>query len=279
MTGRSTVENVITIRNLKKNFGIHCGLRDISLNVAHSEKVVICGPSRSGKSTLIRCINRLEQYDSGAIRVLGRPTNSDTGEINHMRRDVGMVFQYFNLFPHMTVLENCTLAPKLVLKMSSAEAQATAMRYFDTVHIVDQASKYPGQLSGEQQQRAAIARSLSMQPRIMLFDEPTSALDSETISEVLDVMVSLATGGMTTVCVTHEMGFALRVADRIVFMDRGEIVEEPHLRSFSEARTASAPANSCRRFCSISNAARHRLRYNHPAVALKNPHSSRRPHF
>jgi general L-amino acid transport system ATP-binding protein len=216
----------IEINGLDKYYGAFHALRNLDLTVARGEKIVVCGPSGSGKSTMIRCINRLETHSSGRIVVLGTELNDDVGNIDEIRREVGMVFQHFNLFPHMTVLENCVLAPMLVRKQSRAEAEATARRYLEKVRIPEQASKYPGQLSGGQQQRVAIARSLCMQPKVMLFDEPTSALDPEMISEVLDVMVTLASDGMTMICVTHEMGFARRVADRIVFMDKGEIVEE-----------------------------------------------------
>lgn len=228
----SSPDSAILISALNKHYGTYHALINVDLAVAHGQKVVICGPSGSGKSTLIRCINQLEQHDGGTIRVLGAAIDADTDDINRVRQDVGMVFQHFNLFPHMTILENCILAPMLVRKVSRSDAEATAMRYLEKVHIGDQAAKYPGQLSGGQQQRAAIARSLSMQPRIMLFDEPTSALDPEMVSEVLEVMVSLAAEGMTMVCVTHEMGFARRVADRVVFMDRGEIVEDGSPESF-----------------------------------------------
>jgi len=211
---------------MNKYYGGFHALRNIDLSVARGEKIVVCGPSGSGKSTMIRCINRLEEHNSGRIVVLGTELNDDIGNIDEIRREVGMVFQHFNLFPHMSVLENCVLAPMLVRKLPRAEAEATALRFLEKVRIPEQASKYPGQLSGGQQQRVAIARALCMQPQIMLFDEPTSALDPEMISEVLDVMVALAADGMTMICVTHEMGFARRVADRVIFMDRGEIIEE-----------------------------------------------------
>lgn len=201
-------------------------LKDINLEVADGEKIVICGPSGSGKSTLVRCVCKLEDHQRGTIKVLGTELNEDLANIDEIRREVGMVFQQFNLFPHMTVLENCTLALTLVRKNSRAEAESIAMGFLEKVRIPEQASKYPGELSGGQQQRVAIARSLCMNPKIMLFDEPTSALDPEMISEVLDVMVSLAEEGMTMLCVTHEMGFARRVADRVIFMDEGEIVEQ-----------------------------------------------------
>jgi general L-amino acid transport system ATP-binding protein len=217
---------MIEMRGVNKWFGQFHALKDIDLRVAKGERIVICGPSGSGKSTLIRCINRLEVHQSGRIRVDGTELTSDLKHIERIRSEVGMVFQHFNLFPHLTVLENCALALVWVRKMPRREAEAAAMRYLDRVHIPEQAGKYPGQLSGGQQQRVAIARSLCMSPKIMLFDEPTSALDPEMIKEVLDVMVELAQEGMTMLVVTHEMGFARTVADRIVFMDEGEIVEE-----------------------------------------------------
>ncbi len=219
------MSGIIVLEKVNKYFGTYHALRDISLSVAKGEKVVVCGPSGSGKSTMIRCINRLEEHDSGRILVDGQELTGDERQIDAVRREVGMVFQSFNLFPHMTVLENLTLAPRLVRKKTRAEAEETAMKYLTRVRIPDQARKYPSQLSGGQQQRVAIARALCMNPEVMLFDEPTSALDPEMISEVLDVMTDLARDGMTMVCVTHEMGFARSVADRIVFMDQGEIVE------------------------------------------------------
>jgi general L-amino acid transport system ATP-binding protein len=200
-------------------------LRDVSLNIEQGERVVVCGPSGSGKSTMIRCINRLEEHQSGRIVVEGTELNGDTRGLDKIRSEIGMVFQSFNLFPHLTILENCALAPRLVRKMPRAQADELAMSYLERVKIPEQANKYPGQLSGGQQQRVAIARSLCMQPRMMLFDEPTSALDPEMVKEVLDTMVSLAETGMTMVCVTHEMGFARQVADRVIFIDHGEIVE------------------------------------------------------
>jgi general L-amino acid transport system ATP-binding protein len=212
--------------------GMHkwCGefhvLRDINLTVTRGERIVICGPSGSGKSTLIRCINRLEEHQKGQIVVDGIELTGNLKNIDAVRREVGMVFQSFNLFPHLTVLENCTLAPIWVRKMPKKDAEAVAMRFLERVRIPEQANKYPGQLSGGQQQRVAIARALCMNPKVMLFDEPTSALDPEMVKEVLDVMVSLAGEGMTMLCVTHEMGFARQVADRVIFMDRGEIVEQ-----------------------------------------------------
>jgi general L-amino acid transport system ATP-binding protein len=225
----------LRIENVDKFYGTFHALRNVNLSVERGEKIVICGPSGSGKSTLIRCINRLEQHDGGKITVLGTELNDDVGNIDGIRREVGMVFQHFNLFPHMTVLENCTIAPMIVRKRPRADAEATARRFLEKVRIPEQAMKFPGQLSGGQQQRVAIARSLCMQPQIMLFDEPTSALDPEMISEVLDVMVTLASEGMTMICVTHEMGFARRVADRVIFMDGGEIVEEAAPEEFFTA--------------------------------------------
>ena len=219
-------EAAVRISGMNKFYGRFQVLRDINLEVASGERIVICGPSGSGKSTLIRCINRLEEHQQGRIDVLGTELNDDISNIDHIRRDVGMVFQHFNLFPHLTVLENCTLAPKLARKVPVDEAEATAMTYLERVRIPEQALKFPGQLSGGQQQRVAIARALCMKPKILLFDEPTSALDPEMIKEVLDVMVELAHDGMTMLCVTHEMGFARQVADRVIFMDKGEIVEE-----------------------------------------------------
>jgi len=224
----------VTMVEVNKWFGNFQVLKNIDLSVADGEKVVICGPSGSGKSTLIRCICKLEDHQHGSIHVLGTELNDDVANINEIRREVGMVFQQFNLFPHMSVLENCTLSQTLVLKRSRKEAESIAMGFLEKVRIPEQASKYPGELSGGQQQRVAIARSLCMSPKIMLFDEPTSALDPEMISEVLDVMVSLAEEGMTMICVTHEMGFARRVADRVIFMDEGEIVEQNNPHAFFE---------------------------------------------
>ena len=217
---------MIRIQDVHKWFGDLHVLKAINLEVNAGERIVICGPSGSGKSTLIRCINRLESHQRGTIIVDGTELGEDLKHIDQVRREVGMVFQHFNLFPHLTVLENCCLAPIWVRKMPRAEAEAIGMQYLERVRIPEQALKYPGQLSGGQQQRVAIARSLCMNPRIMLFDEPTSALDPEMIKEVLDVMVELAQDGMTMLCVTHEMGFARTVADRIIFMDDGEIVEQ-----------------------------------------------------
>ena len=217
---------VIRINKMNKWFGNFHVLRDIDLHVAAGEKIVICGPSGSGKSTLIRCINRLEAHQEGEIEVEGVTLDGSLKNLEEIRSNVGMVFQQFNLFPHMTVLENCTLSPIWVQQKSQLEAEKLARELLERVRIPDQADKYPGQLSGGQQQRVAIARALCMNPRIMLFDEPTSALDPEMIKEVLDVMVELANEGMTMLCVTHEMGFARQVADRVIFMDEGEIVEE-----------------------------------------------------
>ncbi len=216
----------VEITGMTKWFGQFQALHDIDLTVVRGEKVVICGPSGSGKSTLIRCINRLEEHQTGRIVVDGTELTHDGNAADHVRREVGMVFQQFNLFPHLTILENCVLAPMTVRGLSRAEAEARAMRYLDRVRIPDQALKLPGQLSGGQQQRVAIARALCMEPKLMLFDEPTSALDPEMISEVLDVMTDLAREGMTMICVTHEMGFARHVADRIIFMDSGRIIEQ-----------------------------------------------------
>ncbi|KEQ19009.1 amino acid ABC transporter ATP-binding protein [Endozoicomonas numazuensis] len=224
--GKDPTSPVIKLNGVNKWYGSFHVLRDINLDVVRGEKIVICGPSGSGKSTLIRCINALEEHQEGQIIVDGTELNRDLKNIEKVRREVGMVFQQFNLFPHLTVLENCTLAPVWVRKTAKKEAEKTAMEYLERVRIPDQADKFPGQLSGGQQQRVAIARSLCMNPEIMLFDEPTSALDPEMIKEVLDVMVELANEGMTMICVTHEMGFAKTVADRMIFMDQGQIVEE-----------------------------------------------------
>jgi general L-amino acid transport system ATP-binding protein len=218
-------EPIIALRQVNKWYGEFHVLKDINLEVRKGERVVVCGPSGSGKSTMIRCINRLEEHQKGQIVVAGIELTADVKNIEATRREVGMVFQQFNLFPHLTVLQNLTLAPIWVRKLPRKEAEDTARLYLERVRIPEQADKYPGQLSGGQQQRVAIARSLCMRPEIMLFDEPTSALDPEMIKEVLDVMIELAQEGMTMVCVTHEMGFARTVADTMVFMDRGEIVE------------------------------------------------------
>ncbi|SOH94594.1 L-glutamine ABC transporter ATP-binding protein /L-glutamate ABC transporter ATP-binding protein /L-aspartate ABC transporter ATP-binding protein /L-asparagine ABC transporter ATP-binding protein [Monaibacterium marinum] len=225
-------EVAITIRGMNKWYGDFHVLRDIDLTVQRGERIVICGPSGSGKSTLIRCINALEEHQKGEIVVDGTVLSSDLKNIDKIRSEVGMCFQHFNLFPHLTILENCTLAPIWVRNMPKAEAEEIAMHYLTKVKIPDQANKYPGQLSGGQQQRVAIARSLCMKPRIMLFDEPTSALDPEMIKEVLDTMVELAEEGMTMLCVTHEMGFARQVANRVIFMDAGQIVEQNEPEEF-----------------------------------------------
>jgi len=221
---------IIEMRGVDKWYGQFHVLRNINLDVQPREKIVICGPSGSGKSTLIRCVNRLEEHQKGQIIVDGVELTNDLKNIEQIRREVGMVFQHFNLFPHMTVLDNLTLAPIWVRKMPKAEAEERGMQMLERVRIAEQAKKYPGQLSGGQQQRVAIARSLCMNPKIMLFDEPTSALDPEMIKEVLEVMTELAREGMTMLCVTHEMGFAKLVADRVIFMDKGEIIEQndPH---------------------------------------------------
>jgi general L-amino acid transport system ATP-binding protein len=218
-------EPAVLMEGVNKWYGDFHVLRDINLTVSRGERIVICGPSGSGKSTMIRCINRLEEHQKGRIVVNGHELTNDLKRIDEVRRDVGMVFQHFNLFPHLTILENCTLAPIWVKKMPKKEAEEVAMKYLTRVKIPEQAHKYPGQLSGGQQQRVAIARSLCMNPKIMLFDEPTSALDPEMVKEVLDTMVSLAEEGMTMLCVTHEMGFARQVANRVIFMDQGQIVE------------------------------------------------------
>ena len=218
-------ETAIDIVGMHKWYGDFHVLKDINLTVKRSEKIVICGPSGSGKSTMIRCINCLEEHQQGTITVDGTVLTNDLKRIDEIRRDVGMVFQHFNLFPHLTIIENCTLAPIWVKKMPKKDADEVAMHYLTRVKIPEQANKYPGQLSGGQQQRVAIARSLCMSPKIMLFDEPTSALDPEMVKEVLDTMVGLANEGMTMLCVTHEMGFARQVADRVIFMDGGQIVE------------------------------------------------------
>jgi general L-amino acid transport system ATP-binding protein len=223
---------IIELRRVNKWYGEFHVLRDITFEVGRGERVVVCGPSGSGKSTMIRCINRLEEHQRGQIIVAGIELTSDVKNIEAIRREVGMVFQQFNLFPHLTVLQNLTLAPIWVRKLPKKEAEETARLYLERVKIPEQANKYPGQLSGGQQQRVAIARSLCMKPEIMLFDEPTSALDPEMIKEVLDVMIELADEGMTMVCVTHEMGFARTVADTMVFMDRGEIVERGPPKEF-----------------------------------------------
>ncbi len=223
---------MIRMDGVHKWYGQFHVLKNINLTVNKGERIVVCGPSGSGKSTMIRCINRLEEHQKGRIVVDNIELSHDLKHIEQVRREVGMVFQHFNLFPHLTVLENLTLAPIWVRKMPKAEAEAAAMKYLERVKIPEQAAKYPGQLSGGQQQRVAIARSLCMNPKVMLFDEPTSALDPEMIKEVLDVMIELARSGMTMICVTHEMGFARTVANRVIFMDRGEIIEENEPEEF-----------------------------------------------
>ena len=225
-------EVMISMQAVNKWYGNFHVLKDINLTVNKGERIVICGPSGSGKSTLIRCLNRLEEHQAGTIKVQGIELNNDLKKIDEIRREVGMVFQHFNLFPHLTILENCTLAPIWVRKTPKADAEAMAMKYLERVKIPEQAHKYPGQLSGGQQQRVAIARSLCMEPKLMLFDEPTSALDPEMIKEVLDTMVSLAEDGMSMICVTHEMGFARKVANRVIFMDEGQIVEQNEPEEF-----------------------------------------------
>ncbi len=223
---------IIEIKEMNKWFGSFHVLRDINLNVLEKERIVVCGPSGSGKSTLIRCINRLEKHQDGVIIVDGIELTDDLKKIDKIRSEVGMVFQHFNLFPHLTILENCTLAQIWVRKTPKKDAEDLAMKFLTKVKIPEQANKYPGQLSGGQQQRVAIARSLCMQPKVMLFDEPTSALDPEMIKEVLDTMIELAEEGMTMICVTHEMGFARQVADRVIFMDEGQIVEQNKPQDF-----------------------------------------------
>jgi general L-amino acid transport system ATP-binding protein len=225
-------DSIIEIQNVNKWFGDFQVLKEINLEVKAKEKIVVCGPSGSGKSTLIRCINRLEEHQKGSIVVDGTEISEDTKNIEQVRAEVGMVFQQFNLFPHLSILDNCTLAPIWVKKMSKKNAEALATEHLERVQIIDQAQKFPGQLSGGQQQRAAIARALCMEPKIMLFDEPTSALDPEMIKEVLDVMVNLAKQGMTMIVVTHEMGFAKEVADQMIFMDEGMIVEKATTKDF-----------------------------------------------
>jgi len=225
-------EPIIKIENMNKWFGDFQVLKDINLDVKQTQKIVVCGPSGSGKSTLIRCINRLEEHQKGSIIVDGNELTEDTKNIEKIRAEVGMVFQQFNLFPHLSILDNCTLAPIWVKKMPKKQAEELALKQLEQVQISDQAQKFPGQLSGGQQQRCAIARALCMQPKIMLFDEPTSALDPEMIKEVLDAMVNLAKKGMTMIVVTHEMGFAKEVADEVIFMDEGMIVEKAETKEF-----------------------------------------------
>ena len=224
--------SIIKIDNMNKWFGDFQVLKNISLDVEANKKIVVCGPSGSGKSTLIRCINRLEEHQEGTIIVDGNELSENTKDIENIRANVGMVFQQFNLFPHLSILDNCTLAPIWVKKLSKKKAEEIAMKNLERVQIADQANKFPGQLSGGQQQRAALARALCMEPKIMLFDEPTSALDPEMIKEVLDAMVDLAKGGMTMIVVTHEMGFAKEVADCMIFMDEGKIIEKATTKDF-----------------------------------------------
>jgi general L-amino acid transport system ATP-binding protein len=232
---QASQDYAIQLINMNKWYGDFHVLKDINLNVKQGERIVICGPSGSGKSTVIRCINHLEEHQKGKILVEGEEITGDVKQLERLRTNVGMCFQHFNLFPHLSILDNLTLAPIWVKKTPKAEAEAIAMKYLERVKIPDQAYKYPGQLSGGQQQRVAIARSLCMSPKVMLFDEPTSALDPEMISEVLDVMVELAEdSGMTMLCVTHEMGFAKKVADRVIFMDAGQIIEENNPTEFFE---------------------------------------------
>ena len=226
------MSKIIELKNVNKWFDKFQALKDVNLEVNQQEKIVICGPSGSGKSTLIRCINRLEEHQEGQIIVDGTELTKATKDIEKIRAEVGMVFQQFNLFPHLSVVDNCALAPIWVKKMPKKEAEELALQQLEQVHISDQARKFPGQLSGGQQQRAAIARALCMKPKIMLFDEPTSALDPEMIKEVLDAMVNLAKGGMTMIVVTHEMGFAKEVADEVIFMDEGMIVEKAPTKEF-----------------------------------------------
>ena len=228
----SSAEPMILMQGVHKWYGQFHVLKDINLSVQQGERIVLCGPSGSGKSTTIRCLNRLEEHQQGRIVVDGTELTSDLKHIEAIRREVGMVFQHFNLFPHLTVLQNCTLAPMWVRKMPKRQAEEVAMHFLERVRIPEQASKYPGQLSGGQQQRVAIARALCMKPKIMLFDEPTSALDPEMVKEVLDTMIGLAEDGMTMLCVTHEMGFARTVANRVIFMDKGEIVEQAEPNTF-----------------------------------------------
>ncbi len=225
-------DKIIEMKSVNKWFGDFQVLKDVNLEVSQKQKIVVCGPSGSGKSTLIRCINRLEEHQKGSIIVDGNELTEDTKNIEKIRAEVGMVFQQFNLFPHLSILDNCTLAPIWVKKMPKKQAEELAMKQLEQVQIVDQAKKFPGQLSGGQQQRCAIARALCMEPKIMLFDEPTSALDPEMIKEVLDAMVNLAKGGMTMIVVTHEMGFAKEVADEVIFMDEGMIVERAPTKEF-----------------------------------------------
>ncbi len=232
MSNEVTPNEIISIRNMDKWYGSFRALKGINLSVKLGEKIVVCGPSGSGKSTMIRCLNRLEAHQKGTVMVDGIELHEDMRNIDVVRQEVGMVFQHFNLFPHMTVLQNLTAGPMWVKKIPPVEAEKTARKFLERVQITEQADKYPSQLSGGQQQRVAIARSLCMEPKILLFDEPTSALDPEMVSEVLETMEGLAKTGVTMVCVTHEMGFAKAVADRVIFMDQGEIIEENEPEGF-----------------------------------------------
>ena len=243
---QASAHPMVVVEKLVKRFGGFKALNDIDLNIAKGEKIVLCGPSGSGKSTLIRCVNHIEKHDSGRIVVDGVELSDRMADVSSVRREVGMVFQSFNLFSHLSVIENCMLAPMKVRGLSRSEAHDRAMGLLRKVRIHDQAKKYPTQLSGGQQQRVAIARALCMQPRMMLFDEPTSALDPEMVKEVLETMVELACDGMTMVCVTHEMGFAREVADRVVFMDRGSIVEEADPETFFRAPRTERAKNFLR---------------------------------
>lgn len=235
MTITSNPDPIVSLTGVNKWYGAFQALKDINMSVSKGERIVVCGPSGSGKSTMIRCINRLEEHQSGVIKVDGVELGSGLKKIETVRSEVGMVFQHFNLYPHLSVLDNCTLGPIWVRKISRKDAEETAMQFLERVKIPDQAHKFPGQLSGGQQQRVAIARALCMNPKVMLFDEPTSALDPEMVKEVLDTMVSLAQDGTTMICVTHEMGFARQVANRVIFMDRGQIIEENDPQTFFES--------------------------------------------
>ncbi|GIT19889.1 MAG: arginine ABC transporter ATP-binding protein [Dehalococcoidia bacterium] len=241
-------EVIISLRNVNKFFGDFQALKGVDLDVHTGERIVICGPSGSGKSTLIRCINRLEEHQQGDIEVTGVKLDENLKNVDQVRSEVGMVFQSFNLFPHLTVLQNCALSPIWVRKLGKSEAEELAMEYLNRVHIPEQADKFPGQLSGGQQQRVAIARALAMKPKVMLFDEPTSALDPEMIKEVLDTMIELAESGMTMLVVTHEMGFADRVADRIIFMDEGQIVEQNVPQEFFNNPKSDRTKYFCRKY-------------------------------
>lgn len=235
MTNSVQQETIVSLTNVNKWYGAFQALKDINLSVKKGERIVVCGPSGSGKSTMIRCINRLEEHQSGVIKVDGVELDDNLKRIEALRSNIGMVFQHFNLYPHLSVMDNCTLGPVWVRNIPRKEAELTAMKFLERVKIPEQALKFPGQLSGGQQQRVAIARALCMNPKVMLFDEPTSALDPEMVKEVLDTMVSLAQDGTTMICVTHEMGFAKQVANRVIFMDRGQIIEENDPHNFFES--------------------------------------------